>query len=1586
MIKILFENIEELSAVAIREFDKNVSYSQLIERIAKRAHSLKKQMEKNSKIAVYLPRSIEQIVSTLAIFESGLTYVPIDVDVAQDRVEYIIKEANCKSIITTQELYNALNENIRYTTSLLNVKNIDSEKINDYDEFNTIDYDTDAYIIFTSGTTGNPKGVRISYSNLYNLIKSSYEYFKSGKKHETILLNSLSFDFSIWEIIIALSSGDCINILEDAVRLDQKKLIEAISEKKIDSLSITPSYMASLLNVLDMYKIQIKNIITRIILGAEKVSPRLIKDIFEYCGSEVEIYNAYGPTEVTVCSFIKKINIDEMERYNRLMSVPIGVPFQGVKAIVENIDDNEPIKKGELILCGCAVSDRGYIRASEEEKKKFEEVAGERVYHTGDIVLIDNNEFVFVGRNDSQCKINGFRVELDEIRNLILNYTKVSDAYVTTYDVSEFTTVIIAFVVGKSSYKEHHLREICESKLNKYMRPNYYIEVNEFPRTNSGKIDSKMLIEIFKNNYLKTENKRDGNETFYKILTEILGVEKIDSDKSFFELGGGSLNAIQLQNRLAKEFNCEIKVKDIFESKSLKELSEIINGRNVQDEISDLIKVSFFQEQMWIIQNMMPDSGDYNVYYAFEIEDKIDTQRLYKSLQQVHEKNDILQSIFVEEDGNVYAKLTNKDVNFRFIKDYYGTKEQIVNEIKEQTEKPFDLKKDILYSVSLYNLKDSSSIIFIKFHHILVDEIGIRNYYQKVKNEYLGASYNDSASYYELINSEEKDLDDKKIELYSRKFLNDDYTVKWRKLVLKGNSITINENHIYKYSFLEQDYVKLIKYMEETHYRVFSILLAAFTKAIFECSVNKEIAVGIPVSNRSINSNECIGPFINTVPVLIRDTDNIQRYMEQIKDEYYSFIENREVPLHLILQKLKRSSKRDMVKSLFNILFAEISNSSGIKDDQIKEIELLPSKSKFDLALYYEVSDGKLSLVIDYDSKIFKKETIGDFVKLMEKYLQSLMNHNTVFEETPISSQYYAITSESNSVKETDVLEILSKLLNNNDISISDNFFEIGGDSIIAIKLISELKKQGYIVKVSDLFDNPNVNEFVSKLEKSSVNEVEIIDNYTCSYQLTDAQKGILWECLNSTVESQLYHQQFDIKLSYDLDPVILQNIVDELVDKIPVLKNAILFDDKMNPIQESIAGRRIIVEHIYDKDVEEVLELDKSIKFDFQNSPLIRIYYAKVSESNSSHLIISYHHILLDGWSIIYIIEQLFDNYQRAIQGEKILVNYNNFFKQIVEKDANNVVEPKIIKYWEEEIKKIVPVENIQKSSSSKLKSIFIEEEIADSIKEYAKTNRVTVNSVFLAAYVKALIGESGEKTLGITLSGREDISEEMMAVGCLIRTLPINMNLQQETVFKELVQKCHDKIAELYLYGKYTLSEIKKKMMENTRGHIELFDDVYAFQNYTNLADLYEKYNIISIDSTAKINYGRTLVVTLGKDVEMGMMYGQQYRSEEIELFLKEMKEILVTEILSSTINQFTNTLTIVRGVWKEILNNDQISDTDNFFELGGDSITSLRVSLKLRDYGIFVPADSLFHYQSINELVDFIKSADTTQEANK
>ena len=327
---------------------------------------------------------------------------------------------------------------------------------------------------------------------------------------------------------------------------------------------------------------------------------------------------------------------------------------------------------------------------------------------------------------------------------------------------------------------------------------------------------------------------------------------------------------------------------------------------------------------------------------------------------------------------------------------------------------------------------------------------------------------------------------------------------------------------------------------------------------------------------------------------------------------------------------------------------------------------------------YYEFADNNLSFILDYDSSLFEQNTIDNFANMMRKKLYSIVNCNVEFETVQISSNYKTDEAGTEIINTNEtVLGLLSNLLRNNEILISDDFFELGGDSIIAIKFIAELRNQGYIVQVADLFDNPNIEDFVLKLKKNTNKKADVINFKKKGYKLTDVQKGILWECVNNTEASQLYHQQFDIKLPYDLDLDILQSIINELTDKTPVLRNAVSFDDEMYPMQEPIMDRKINVEVIYNKSAEQVLEFDKSLKFDFLNSPLIRFYYVK-EESNASHLIISYHHILLDGWSITYIIEQIFGNYQNVAQGKPILISYNNYFQQIVDREETNVVDAK--------------------------------------------------------------------------------------------------------------------------------------------------------------------------------------------------------------------------------------------------------------------------------------------------------------------
>ncbi|MEI5992060.1 hypothetical protein A5881_003616 [Enterococcus termitis] len=522
-----------------------------------------------------------------SVFLSGNTYVPLESNMSLEKMSYILSDSTCEVLISNKKEINRIKSEIASTIKLIDIEDLIKENL----ENSIIEkdltgpetkLDDTAYLIYTSGSTGTPKGVQISFKNVLNLFYHTKEYFNYLENQKTIIMNALCFDLSIWETIIALTSNTTIYLISDDIRLDQRKLIDFIKKNSISYLVITPSYCSALINTADLFSIDLSNTLSMLFLGAEKLAPKLVERAYKHFGNSTIIYNGYGPTEVTVCSFVKQIHPDEVGFYKKIGNVPIGEPFQGLQATIIN-ENGEISKIGTLFLKGDGVSNLGYLGLPDQTEKVFSCVDGLDEYNTGDIVEIVGDEYYFLKRNDSQVKIRGYRVELDEIRNVLLNYPNVNDCLVI---YKEYTNpskqLLLTFYSSKNNetIEENQLRAWCSRYLNSYMVPNSYLRINEIPRNQNGKADTKELVKLFETtNTAETLKNNPDNDTskHNQIYTSVLGKSNLDLSKSFFELGGHSLAAFQLQNEILSQLSKKISIKDIFESSSLNELSSLVN-------------------------------------------------------------------------------------------------------------------------------------------------------------------------------------------------------------------------------------------------------------------------------------------------------------------------------------------------------------------------------------------------------------------------------------------------------------------------------------------------------------------------------------------------------------------------------------------------------------------------------------------------------------------------------------------------------------------------------------------------------------------------------------------------------------------------------------------------------------------------------------------------------------------------------------------------------------------------------------------------------------------------------------------------
>jgi len=518
-------------------------------------------------IGIKLDRSEQLLAAIFGILKSGAAYVPIDVNYPQERINYIEKDSNCKVVIDEKELEKFKAVKNKYTT-----KNL--QKITNPNHL--------AYVIYTSGTTGNPKGVMVEHRNVSNLISWFSEKFDISESTVSLQLTDISFDPSIEDVFSTLTLGGCYHIISKEILLDNALLRQYLESNGITILNYVPTFLDELLS--NYPKI---NSVKTIISGGEALSEQIKKNLLE---KGYYLYNNYGPTEITVDALSSKVSSD---------SVTLGKPIANAQVYVVSKELLiQPMGVvGELVISGLGVA-RGYLNQLELSKEKFMPnpfVKGERMYLSGDMACwLPNGELKYLGRTDSQVKIRGNRIELEEIENTIVQFSDAIQQVILDVKETGKEKELVAYYVSKSEIDKSELREFLQARLPSYMVPSYYMVLDTMPLTPNGKVNKKALPEItpealIQKDYVAPRNKIE--KQLVEIWQGVLGIERIGITDNFFELGGHSLKITKLRSLVNRKFNTAISFNDFFIESTIKDQSlkientQIFNQNNMnQDE------------------------------------------------------------------------------------------------------------------------------------------------------------------------------------------------------------------------------------------------------------------------------------------------------------------------------------------------------------------------------------------------------------------------------------------------------------------------------------------------------------------------------------------------------------------------------------------------------------------------------------------------------------------------------------------------------------------------------------------------------------------------------------------------------------------------------------------------------------------------------------------------------------------------------------------------------------------------------------------------------------------------------------------
>jgi amino acid adenylation domain-containing protein len=549
------------SALAVQCCSASVTYAELTRRVERVADALiARGVVVGSLVGIKMARSVDMVVALLGILRAGGAFVPLDPSFPEERLAYMMRTANIRLVVCGAKEAPTLPEGVAPlllegdgpTGSGAERERVARPRVSGGDL---------AYVMFTSGSTGAPKGVLVTHANVVNLLRSMAVAPGIDRRDRLLAVTSLCFDISILELLLPLIAGATLLVASDAEQGDAARLIKLLDEQGVTVMQGTPSTWQLLLNYGWSGKAGLKALV-----GGEALSAALARELAQ---RTAELWNVYGPTETTIWSSRRRVARD-------VTSVDIGWPIENTRFYVLD-DDRRPVPPGvvgELYIAGAGVAE-GYLGRGDLTAERFVTlelpelgISGERCYRTGDRVrYLSDGSLAFLGRVDHQVKLRGYRIELGEIESQLGALDGVAEAVVVVRQ-TRGDQQLVAYVRRRDeSLSAEAVVAALTRKLPAYMIP-YVSFIAQMPMTPNGKVDRKALSKMdlqLKATSGKGEPPRtDVERQVAEWFTTTLGVEVNDRDAQFFELGGHSLLATRLLYRLNEHYRIEVPLSMFF--------------------------------------------------------------------------------------------------------------------------------------------------------------------------------------------------------------------------------------------------------------------------------------------------------------------------------------------------------------------------------------------------------------------------------------------------------------------------------------------------------------------------------------------------------------------------------------------------------------------------------------------------------------------------------------------------------------------------------------------------------------------------------------------------------------------------------------------------------------------------------------------------------------------------------------------------------------------------------------------------------------------------------------------------------------